>query len=272
MAISSEVSCYLNQPSSKRFSVRKVEAKALKVATAVQEVVKNSSDRNGDLISFIASNTSMTWFRTVQMLNGIGRVKSPFDALRIGFAMLHYPRCFEEETNQLDPPYLGDPIFPVHGRVLDCFVSEIRGREIVIMKFLAMNSIFAGRIYKLHCSSYVADKLIRKVYSVKSEAPFVGISGCYFWLNSDLLFREITKRDMSDGVGANAEEKDINKNLYKSRGDLDTVRSCSEPKYVSCYACTVPRSQCRLSTRHKRKEENNDIFTEVERTETGDDE
>ena len=194
------------------------------------------------------------------MLKGLGRLRTPFDALRAGFAVQFYPECFDSSDDKLDPPYLGDPIFPVHGRVLDCFVTNVRGREIIMMKFLAMNSIFAGRLYKIFCSPYVADKLLRKVYSGKAVAPFVALSGCYMWLNSDLLTKEIMRKDLSDNLGANSEEKEINKKLYKDRGDIDFVKTCSEPKGVSCYACNVPRSECRLSTRERRKYE---LRTEV---------
>ena len=229
-----------------------------------------AADNNREaIVSFLANNTSMTWFRAVQMVDGLGRLRTPFDALRVGFAIQYYPEFFEEDDNSLDPPYLGDPVFPVHGRVLDCCVSNVRGREIILMKFLAMSSMFAGRVYKLSCSPYVVDKLIRKVYSGKAAVPFVAVSGCYLWLNSDLLFREIMKRDLQDSVGANAEEKDINKSLYKGRGDADRIKTCSIPKGVSCYACGVPRHKCRLSTREKEK---NELQTSVAECGSGADE
>lgn len=241
---------------SKRFSVRKAESTAIKAATKVLDIIQGSNNGQEFLASFLSENTKMTWFRAVQMIKGLGRLKTPFDALRAGFAIQSYPECFTSEDNELDPPYLGDPVFPVHGRVLDCCVSNVRGREIILMKFLAMNSIFAGRLYKLSCSPYVLDKLLHKVYSGKDIAPYVAISGCYVWLNSDLLFREILKRDVQEAVGVNTEERSINKGLFKDRGFVDDVRSCSTPKGVSCYACKTPRSVCRLSTREKEVPEN----------------
>jgi hypothetical protein len=256
---------------SKRFSVRKAENNAIRAATAIRTLIDSADNKKDALVSFLAGNTKMTWFRAVQMVNGLGRLRTPFDALRAGFAIHSYPECFSENDNELDPPYLGDPIFPVHGRILDCCVSQIRGREVILMEFLAMNSILAGRVYKLWCSPYVIDKILRKIYSGRNPVPFIGISGCYLWLNSDLLFREIMKRDLSDSLGANSEEKDINKRLCKDRGDLERIRTCSEPKGVNCYACQVPRSECMLSTRKKRKQPN-ELSTENEANITGPDE
>lgn len=246
---------------SKRFSVRKAESAAIKTAGIIVSLIKDSDSKQEALASFLANNTKMTWFRAIQMLRGLGRLKTPFDALRAGFALHHYPECFDSSDNKLDPPYLGDPVFPVHGRVLDCCVAQVRGREVVLIKFLAMNSIFAGRLYKLSCSPYVSDKLLSKIYCGRDIVPHIALSGCYLWLNSDLLFREIKKKDLSEGVGVNSEERSINKKLYKDRGDVLAKKICSDPKGVSCYSCKVPRSVCSLSTREKR--ENNDVQAET---------
>ena len=219
------------------FSIKTNDKQAGLIAGKLLEHFPAGSINDGNysgLCDYLATYAKLSYPQTLSILHRIGYKSTPFDTLRLSYALLHY-----EETNS---PYLGKGRFTAHAKILKVTADRLQSSNPQIcLSLLLTSSAYAGCLVDSVMAIRDAVRLQKKIYCGRSRAlsgrsllEFVGAL-CTIKMDGDTV----------QDIDASKEEKKLNKSLCADRARADT--ECQTAPL--CVQCGKRRAECRLSVR-----------------------
>ena len=221
------------------FSVKINDKQAGMIAGKILERFPPGSITEGNfsgLCQYLADYAKLEYARTLEVLSRIGFTSTPFDTLRLAYALLH----LEAEAKS---PYFGRGKFFAHAKIMKVTADRMQtANPQICFTLLLTSSAYAGCLIDTVMSIREAVKLQKKIYcgrgkvlAGRSLLEFVGVL-CSVNVDGETV----------QGIDATKEEKNINKALCTDRARADT--ECQTAPL--CVQCMKKRSECRLSVRN----------------------
>lgn len=219
------------------FSVKINDKQAGLIAAKLLERFPPGSITDGNysgLCQYLTEYAKLDYAQTLSILHRIGYTGTPFDTLRLAYALLHY-----EQTNS---PYFSRGKFYAHAKVLKVTADRMQSSNPQIcLRLLLTSSPHAGSMIDSVMSIRDAVRLQKRIYCGRTKAlagrsllEFVG-SLCSVYVDGDVV----------QSIDATKEEKQTNKQLCTDRARADS--ECQAAPL--CVQCRKKRSECRLSVR-----------------------
>lgn len=219
------------------FSHKLNDEKSVKVARRISDRFPPgtlSADTLAPLCEFLSEYAKLDYAGSMAVLNRIEFGGSPFDMLRLAYALVHYdPRV------QI---YTSPKALQAHGKVLSVTADGMHSANPrLCLRILVVSSADAGSILDYELGLRDAVKLQKKVYCGRSRAlsgrSMLELVGCQLSLR--------IKGRLVVSVDADKAEKKYNKQLCTDRVKADST--CVRAS--TCALCAERRKSCRLAVR-----------------------
>lgn len=220
------------------FSVKINDKQAGLIANKLLERFPPGSVTDGNLsglCQYLADYAKLAYAQTLEIIHRLGWKSTPFDTLRLAYALLHY----EPSANS---SYFGRGKFTAHAKILKVTADRLQSSNPQIcFTLLLTSSAYAGSLTDTVMSIRDAVRLQKRIYCGRGKA-LAGRSLLEFV--GTLCTVKVDGEAVQD-IDASKEEKTINKQLCTDRARADT--ECQTAPL--CVQCRKRRSECRLSVR-----------------------